>query len=133
MNEHSRSIDIRHHAVRQDYLAGKLQIGGVRTDSNLSDILTKYLPAPTHIRHASYLKITFPTISTTNEGAPTPITYTQNGNRLALPTPTPSPHPRPLTSRTAAPLTWRPHALGGVVGYPDHCNLVQHFKILAFA
>jgi hypothetical protein len=53
MNEHSRSI--RHHAVRQDYLAGKLQIGGVRTDANPSDILTKYLPAPTHMRHASDL------------------------------------------------------------------------------
>ena len=49
MNEHSRSIDIRHHAVSQDYLAGKLRIGGVRTDANPSDILTKYLPAPTHM------------------------------------------------------------------------------------
>ncbi len=31
MNEHSRSIDIRHHAVRQDYLEGKFQIRGVKT------------------------------------------------------------------------------------------------------
>jgi hypothetical protein len=33
MNEQSRSIDIHHHAVRRDYLAGKLQIGGVRTNA----------------------------------------------------------------------------------------------------
>ena len=92
MNEHSRSIDIHHHAVRQDYLAGKLQIGGVRTDANPSDILTKYLPAPTHMRHARDLNITFPTptLSTTKDGpgTPTPITYTQNGNNIA-----PTTHP----------------------------------------
>ena len=90
MNEHSRSIDIRHHAVRQDYLAGKLQIGGVRTDANPSDILTKYLPAPTHMRHASDLNITFPTptIPTPKDGPSTPTTiqYTQNGNHIATPT-----------------------------------------------
>jgi hypothetical protein len=54
MNEHSRSIDIRHHAVRQDYLEGNVDVGGVRTDANPSDILTKYLPAPTHITHACW-------------------------------------------------------------------------------
>jgi hypothetical protein len=108
INEHSRSIDIRHHAVHQDYLAGKLRIGGVRTDANPSDILAKYLPAPTHMRHASYLNITFPTLSTTKDGNPTPITYTQNGNRLALPTSDRPPNPRQRTSRTAAPLSWRP-------------------------
>jgi hypothetical protein len=43
MNEHSRSIDIRHHAIRQDYLAHKLQIGGVKLALDTSDILTKYL------------------------------------------------------------------------------------------
>jgi hypothetical protein len=59
MNEHSRSIDIRHHAVRQDYIQGHVQIGGVKTTSNPSDILTKFLPAPTHITHASSLHIQF--------------------------------------------------------------------------
>jgi hypothetical protein len=60
MNEHSRSIDIRHHAVRQDYLdSRKVMIMGVRTDANPSDILTKFLPAPTHMRHASSLNISF--------------------------------------------------------------------------
>jgi hypothetical protein len=46
MNEHSRSIDIRHHAVRQDYIGGEIQIGGVKTTDNPSDILTNFLPAP---------------------------------------------------------------------------------------
>ena len=41
MNEHSRSIDIRHHAIRQDYIDGEMRIGGVGTQDNTSDILTK--------------------------------------------------------------------------------------------
>jgi hypothetical protein len=69
MNEHSRNIDIRHHAVRQDYLEGNVDVGGVRTDANPSDILTKYLPT-----HARYLNITIQPPS-----SPTTI-YTQNGN-----------------------------------------------------
>jgi hypothetical protein len=46
LNEHGRSIDIRHHEVCQDYLEGKVHIGGVKTRANPSDILTKFLPAP---------------------------------------------------------------------------------------
>jgi hypothetical protein len=57
MNEHSRSIDIRHHAVRQDYLDRNVMVMGVRTDANPSYILTKFLPAPSHMRHASSLNI----------------------------------------------------------------------------
>ena len=41
MNEHSRSIDIRHHSIRQDYLNHKLRIGGANSELNTSDILTK--------------------------------------------------------------------------------------------
>jgi hypothetical protein len=48
INEHSRSIDTRHHAVRQDAMAGTIIVCGVNTTANTSDILTKYLPAPTH-------------------------------------------------------------------------------------
>ncbi len=58
MNEHSRSIGIRQHAVRQDYLAGKVQIRGVKTTENPSDILTKFLPAPTHMKHTNPLNST---------------------------------------------------------------------------
>ncbi len=86
MNEHSRSIDIRHHAVRQDYISGEVQIGEVKTTSNPSDILTKFLPAPTHMTHASSLNISkfqFETKEpTTSPSTPTPTIYTQNGNFL---------------------------------------------------
>jgi hypothetical protein len=45
-----------------------VQIGGVKTTANPSDILTKFLPAPTHQEHSKYL----------NLNAPKP--YTQKGN-----------------------------------------------------
>jgi hypothetical protein len=46
LNEHSRSIDVRHHAVRQAYLDGDVKVGGVNTTGNHSDILTKFLAPP---------------------------------------------------------------------------------------
>ena len=58
MNEHSRSIDIRHHAIRQDYVDGLMRIGGVATENNTADILTKYLQPPLHIKHTSHLHLT---------------------------------------------------------------------------
>jgi hypothetical protein len=60
MNEHSRSIDIRHHVIRQDYLDHKLRIGGVKSELNTSDILTKYLQAHLHTVHTSYLHLQLP-------------------------------------------------------------------------
>jgi hypothetical protein len=68
LNEHGRTIDTRHHEVRQDYLDGKVQIGGVKITANPSDILTKFLPAPSHQEHSKYLNLT------------PPKPYTQNGN-----------------------------------------------------
>ena len=35
MNEHSRSIDTRHHAIRQDYVDGEMRIGGVASPDSL--------------------------------------------------------------------------------------------------
>ncbi len=58
MNEHSRSIDTRHHAIRQDYVDGEMRIGGVASSDNESDILTKYLQPPLHIKHTRQLHIT---------------------------------------------------------------------------
>ncbi len=58
MNEHSRSIDIRHHAIRQDYIDREMRIGGVGTQDNTSDILTKYLQPPLHQKHTRELHIT---------------------------------------------------------------------------
>ena len=57
MNDHSRSIDIRHHAIRQDYVSGEMRIGGVGTQENTSDILTKNLQPPLHIKHTRELNI----------------------------------------------------------------------------
>ncbi len=45
-NEHSRSMDTRHHAIRQDYVNGDMRIGGVASQDNESDILTKFLQPP---------------------------------------------------------------------------------------
>ncbi len=58
MNEHSRSIDIRHHVIRQDYINGEMRIGGVASQANTSDILTKNLQPPLHLKHIGELHIT---------------------------------------------------------------------------
>ena len=112
MNEHSRSIDIRHHAVRQDYLAGNVHIRGVKTTDNPSDILTKFLPAPTHIKHTSPLNITFPITPPAN--TPTlPLTpqaktlYTQNGNHIFNHTKPTQQTPTPTYRRTNTSHTTR--------------------------
>ncbi len=55
MNEHSRSIDIRHHALRQDYLDNMMRIGGVKSKDNTADILTKFLQPDLHREHTRYL------------------------------------------------------------------------------
>jgi hypothetical protein len=57
MNEHSRSIEIRHHAIRQDYVDGLMRIGGVDTLENTADLLTKNIQAPQHQKHARQLNI----------------------------------------------------------------------------
>jgi hypothetical protein len=68
MSEHSRSIDTRHHAIRQDYVDGEMRIGGVTSQDNESDILTKYLQPPLHEKHtiASHIKQTKRTTTLTN-------------------------------------------------------------------
>jgi hypothetical protein len=58
MNEHSRSIDTRHHAIRQDYEDGHMRIGGVVSAEHTNDILAKYLQPPLHEKHAHHLHIT---------------------------------------------------------------------------
>jgi hypothetical protein len=118
MNEHSRSIDIRHHAVRQDYLEGKVQIRGVKTTENPSDILTKFLQAPTHKKHTSPLNINFRETSSdtlpTHTLTPSKTTYTQNGNYISNPSTT-NPHTRQHKYRRTSPSlsTRRPHPLSG--------------------
>jgi hypothetical protein len=55
MSEHSRSIDLRHHSIRQDYLDDLMRIGGVSSKDSTSDILTKSLQPDLHTRHTTSL------------------------------------------------------------------------------
>jgi hypothetical protein len=57
MSEASRSIDTRHHSMKQDYQDGHVRVGGVKSDENESDMLTKNLPPPLHQRHCQHLHI----------------------------------------------------------------------------
>jgi hypothetical protein len=58
MNDHSRSIDIRIHGIRQDYLDNAMRIGGVASEDNTSDILTKNLQPHLHQKHCLPLHLT---------------------------------------------------------------------------
>jgi hypothetical protein len=58
MNDHSRSIDIRIHGIRQDYLDNAMRIGGVASEDNTSDILTKNLRPHLHQKHCLQLHLT---------------------------------------------------------------------------
>ena len=58
MNDHSRSIDIRIHGIRQDYLDNAMRIGGVASEDNTSDILTKNLQPHLHQKHCLQLHLT---------------------------------------------------------------------------
>ncbi len=55
MSEHSRSIDLRHHSIRQDYIDNNMRIGGVSSKVNTADILTKSLQPDLHTTHTSSL------------------------------------------------------------------------------
>ncbi len=55
MNDHSRSIDLRHHSIRQDYVEHGMRIGGVSSKENTSDILTKFLQPDLHHIHTNQL------------------------------------------------------------------------------
>ena len=57
MNDHSRSIDIRIHGIRQDYLDNAMRIGGVASEDNTTDILTKNLQPHLHQKHCAHLNI----------------------------------------------------------------------------
>ncbi len=58
MNDHSRSIDIRIHGIRQDYLAeAMMRIGGVASEDNTTDILTMNLQPHLHQKHCAHLHI----------------------------------------------------------------------------
>jgi hypothetical protein len=66
MNEHSRAIDTRHHAIKQDYIENSMRIGGVASSDNTSDILTKNLQPHLHQRHCAALHILQPTLTQSN-------------------------------------------------------------------
>ena len=101
MSDHSRSIDLRIHSIRQDYLENMMRIGGVKSRDNTSDILTKSLQPDLHIRHTQPL---FPNRATlASEGSSgvnneliQAMTYCHHGAPL---THKQSSHMRPLTPR----------------------------------
>jgi hypothetical protein len=66
MSDHSRSIDIRHHEIKQDYVDGGMRIGGASSTNNTADILTKNLQPPLHAKHCAPLHILSPTITAHN-------------------------------------------------------------------
>jgi hypothetical protein len=76
MSEAGRAIDIRFHSIRQDYVEGKMRVGGVSTHTNRSDIGTKYLAVVPHLRHAEPL---FPNQSTHGRKAAETCTLDNNG------------------------------------------------------
>ncbi len=55
MSEHSRSIDLQHHSLRQDYIENGMRIGGVSSKQNTADILTNALQPDLHTTHTSHL------------------------------------------------------------------------------
>jgi hypothetical protein len=78
MSEHSRSIDLRHHSIRQDYLDDLMRIGGVSSKDNTSDILTKSLQPDLHTQHTSSLFPDRPRKEKTQENSPAPPTIYHN-------------------------------------------------------
>jgi hypothetical protein len=66
MNEHSRAIDTRHHAIRQDYIENSMRIRGVSSSENTSDILTKNLQPHLHQKHCAALHILQPMLTQSN-------------------------------------------------------------------
>jgi hypothetical protein len=63
MTDHSRSINIRHHEIKQDYVKGGMRIEGVSSANNTADILTKNLQPPTHANHCTHLHILKPKVT----------------------------------------------------------------------
>jgi hypothetical protein len=66
MSDNSRSIDIRHHEIKQDYVEGGMRIGGVSSKDNTADILTKTLQPPQHAKHCKPLHILQPTMTSSH-------------------------------------------------------------------
>ena len=118
MSEHSRSIDLRHHSIRQDYIENGMRIGGVSSKENTADILTKALQPDLHTTHTSQL---FPDRTTpnaqpksdahnTHDETTTHTTHLQNlVTHLHYDTP-PSPHRHthnnPAMAKTQLELMW---------------------------
>jgi hypothetical protein len=65
MNDHARSIDIRHHEIKQDYVQNNMRIEGVSSANSTSDILTKTLQPPLHAKHCAPLHILNLTVQNT--------------------------------------------------------------------
>jgi hypothetical protein len=88
MNEYSRSIDTRHHGIRQDYVDGDIRIGGVASQDNESDILTKFLQPSLHEKHTTLLHIKQDKQPTSTQLSNCVLKLTSNGGERLPSTPT---------------------------------------------
>jgi hypothetical protein len=80
MNDHARSIDIRHHEIKQDYVQNNMRIGGVSSANDTADILTKTLQPPIHAKHCAPLHILNPTIQNTTPTLHTMAVFATKNN-----------------------------------------------------
>ena len=85
MNDHSRSIDIKHHGIKQDYLQDNMRIGGVASLDNTSDILTKNLQPPLHAKHCSQLHILTPVVTNHTNLLTNNVASVKSKNKRAKP------------------------------------------------
>jgi hypothetical protein len=84
MNEHSRAIDTRQHAIRQDYIENSMRIGGVASSESTSDILTKNLQPHLHQRHCAALHILQPTLTQSNMNLTDRSSESSEGEDMSL-------------------------------------------------
>ncbi len=116
MNEHSRSIDLRHHSIRQDYEEDGMRIGGVSSKDNTNDILTKFLQPELHHIHTNQL---YPP-------RPMPIPY----NRQTSPTLTPPVDLNTSSSHDDKKDTERQLPLLNLVTRLSHLNLNGRLPVM---
>jgi hypothetical protein len=108
MNEHGRSIDLRHHSIRQHYVEDGMRIEGVSSKDNTSDILTKFLQPDLHHIHTNQL----------HPPRPVPIPY----NRQTPPTLIPPVDPNTSSSHDDTKPSKQTH-LHNLVTRLSHLNL----------
>ncbi len=138
MSEHSRSIDIRHHSLRQNYLDNLMRIGGVSSKDNTADRTIQAthrltLSRPRH-QYCCNLNTTKPIRRThilwceqhhTRRTCHVHTTHTQHGHTRSLRQPTTTTHPQ----FTSTPQPSSPRSSSNLDCIPQtNRNPDSHFK-----